>query len=292
MKDFLDAVAPFLLVFFILSILTSVLYFAGQAQLIGINDTVAIVETKQVEEAQISLLAKIEGIGLPIPLSEKEIQLHALKDELLAIVSSIGEKQKELDVKKKEVAEKELALKERERIPAMAKGWRRMSEEKPPKGRMVLFYDTEFSNFPYKIMSYLGTGKRIDFQISIGNNNIQKITSDLGADKTTYWIYLEDFAGEGKPSDESKKTVAVKKSSKIKYAKSTHLKKEMSPDDVLALYGLPATTSAITHSGGVEEKWTYYKYKKNGFMEGSNYLSFEDGKLTYWKLDFKFERIK
>ena len=78
----------------------------------------------------------------------------------------------------------------------MAKGWNRMSENKPPKGSMVLFYSKDFSNCSYKVMSYLGTNtKGINFQISVGYDNIQQLTSPPGAEKATYWTYLEEFDG-------------------------------------------------------------------------------------------------
>lgn len=50
---------------------------------------------------ELSILAQIEGIDLPIPLSEKEVQLYALRDELLAMAKNFEDKQ--LIVKQKEI---------------------------------------------------------------------------------------------------------------------------------------------------------------------------------------------
>jgi hypothetical protein len=55
-----------------------------------------VVEAKQETVEYSSIIDQIEGIDLPIPLSEKEIQLHALKDEVLKISKSFEAREKAL----------------------------------------------------------------------------------------------------------------------------------------------------------------------------------------------------
>lgn len=155
----------------------------------------------------VSLLSELDGIDLLIPLSEKEIRLQTLKDEALAIVKEFDSREKELVLKekllatkvaasRKELSSKKASLERREKIPAMAKGWYRMEEQLPPKGRSILFYSHEFANCSYKVMSYLGTDNSgINFQISVALNDIQRLTSPRGSEINIYWVYLEDFDG-------------------------------------------------------------------------------------------------
>lgn len=234
-----------------------------------------------------SILSQIEGIDLPIPLSEKEIKLHALKDEALAIVGSLDDREKELNTRAKEIEDKKLVLEQREKIPAMAKGWYLMADTEPPKGRNVLFYSNQYANCPYKVMSYLGrVNKNLDFQLSIGNDDVQIVTSGHAELKRVYWTYLEDFdKGTRVPSD---KEIAADRN-KLTYKE---LQKGLTTLEVLSMYGEPSKRSVSVGYGVNEDRtWHYYKKRHNGHGHASNYLKFTNDKLVYWDLDFNFERV-
>ena len=267
---------------------------------------VVAVENIVSEEEQVSLLSKIEGLELPIPLSEKEIQLHALKDEVIALIKAADEKdvafkarklvyntqmkeEKDAFVKSMEVKQKALGdrkaryradvaeLKQRASVPAMAKGWKLLSETTPPKDAHILVYSSEFKGDPYWIMRYkrVANDKAV-WSIRTGGGYVKELTSTLKTANKTYWMHLEDF-------DQEKDKVE-----KVGKLTSNNLKKGLTIEAIAKMFGSPDKRSMQNgHKGVVVREWNYYSKDIEGKLR-INFLKFEDDKLTYWNLGYNF----
>jgi hypothetical protein len=246
-----------------------------------IDDKTPVATTQIVQDPQASLLSKLDGIGLPIPLSEKEIRLSNLKDEAIALVKSIGTREKELSAAEKKLDARTASFKHREKIPAMAEGWNLMSKVEPPKGKWVLYYCATFANQPYSVLSYVSTNHhKITWKVDIGADNIQSVHMHRDGKDKIYWTYLEDFDGDGKPSDISRSTVDTDRLCLGK------IRKGLTTSDIFTMYGKPSSRKVNGGYGDEDRTW-FYNRRIKGHLK-LNYLRFENDKLVYWDLDYNF----
>lgn len=223
---------------------------------------------------QESLLSELNGIELPIPLSKKEIRIQALKDEALALVQSLGCREKSAIAEEKKL---QIAIEASGKIASSFTGWKSLGDEIPPKGVYVLIYDRAFHQKPYQVMKFVQKKKDVlIFEADLFVNSETPQTYTMRVIPITrslyYWTTFDNFCGK-----------------REKYFTNCRLRRGLTLDEVFNMYGEPSSATVSKGRNNDRETWFYDSHNDQW---KSNMLWFDDGMLISWKLNFSFREDK